>query len=779
MQLSGQDFTEQIIERIRARVADDDALTRTALSREVCEWFNWRGESGRLKEMSARVALLKLERRGVIALPRARCASARQRSELRVATTPWPCVSMSLAQVGRVWLVVVDRTQPELSKQWWSMMQEHHPLQGAPLCGAQVRYLIMSQWGVLGGLSFSAAAWRLAARDRWIGWEDAQRAAGLSKIVANTRFLILPSVRVPNLASQVLSVALARVPQDWQARYGVTPVLAETFVDAAYRGTCYQAANWRLLGHTQGRGRQDRSHAAAGSVKSMWVYPLTRQWQAALLGTEVKRAHAATMALSADADADADANADWAEVEFSGVALEARLQQRLLSVARDFYARPTASIPQACGSRAKTKAAYRFLDHEDTTIDTLLQPHYRATENRLRKAAIVLAVQDTTSLNYSAHAATQGIGPIGSTVAGPQGIHLHSTLTFTTDGTPLGFLAAQSWTREPAEFGKKTQRHRLPIEAKESHKWLKSYHAVAAVQARLPNTQLVSVGDREADVYELFQAAAAQPQGPALLIRAAHDRIVQHEQTRLWATLQAQPLAGLHTLHVPRQSQRAARTATLAIRFAQLTLQAPTGKNAPAITVWALLAQEQDAPATVKEPLEWLLLTTLAVHTLEHAIEKLHWYRLRWGIEVFHRTLKSGCRIEQRQLAHADRLEACLAIDMVVAWRIHHLTHLGRELPDAPCTVYFEEAEWQALMIFTTKNPVPPTEPPPLRDVIHRIATLGGFLGRKGDGQPGTQTLWLGLQRLDDIAAMYIAMTHPLPKPHATHRAVSGRMDYG
>lgn len=762
MLVVGREFSEEIIDRIRLRVQDDPTLTRTGLSREVCAWLGWRGADGRWKDMSCRVALLKLARRGLIALPAAQDMSFARRAEPE-RDEIWPHVEMTLAQLGEVWLVAVDSADALLCKQWWSMMQAHHPLGAGPLCGAQLRYLVASRAGFVGGLSFSAPAWRLSARDRWIGWDERARQAGLSKVVANSRFLIVPSVKVPNLASHVLSLATSRLAGDWQARYGLTPVLVETFVDTTrHRGTCYRAANWIQVGQTQGRGRQDRAHRAAGTLKDIWVYALRADWQACL------RAEYRVP------PAPAPAAPDWAQQEFGGCALpDARLQARLVTLARDFYARPTANVPQACASRAKTKAAYRFLDHPEARMDTLLQPHYAATEARLGAEALVLAVQDTTSLNYSAHAATEGLGPIGSTLSGPQGLQLHSTLAFTVQGTPLGFVDVQCWARDPEAFGKKAQRHRLPIEEKESYKWLKSYRAVAAVQARLPKTTLVSVGDREAHLYELFQEAVAHPEGPKLLIRAQHNRQLQHEQARLWQTLQAQPIAGIQVLQVPRQGSRAARQAQLTIRFAAVSLAAPTGhEGAPAIPVWAVLAQEHNAPAGV-ESIEWLLLTTLPVTSFEQAIEKLIWYTRRWGIEVLHRTLKSGCRIEQRQLAQADRLEACLAIDLVVAWRIYHLNKLGRETPQAPCTVYFEEAEWKALMVFTTGNRLPPARPPSLRDAMRRVASLGGFLGRKGDGEPGTQTLWLGLQRLDDLAAMWQVMTD------ATQKTVSSAIDSG
>jgi hypothetical protein len=771
MLVVGRDFSEHILSRIRTRVLDDPTLTRSALSREVCGWLQWQGDDGRPKDVSCRVALLKLDRRGLIELPAARDVSFASPAQAAPAAQPiWLRIEAPLAQLGRVWLAPVDGGQAELSRVWWAMMQAHHPLGAGPLCGAQIRYLIVCEAGVLGGLSFSAPAWRLAPRDAWIGWDDVARRTGLSKVVANSRFLILPGVQVANLASHVLALALKRLSADWQARYAITPVLVETFVDSTrYRGTCYRAANWRHLGQTQGRGRQDHAHAAKGTSKDIWVYPLHAHWQRILLGTAGTVPALNTRPPSA-------VPLDWAEQEFGGCNLpDSRLQSRLLTIARDFYARPTASLTQACSSRAKTKAAYRFLDHEQTTMDTLLQPHYRSTQDRMRGESIVLAVQDTSSLNYTTHVATEGLGPIGSTAEGPQGLQLHSTLAFNVQGTPLGFIDVQCWARDPDEFGKKVLRQQAPIEDKESYKWLKSYQATAVVQASCSRTTIVSVGDREADIYELFQEAATHPKGPKLLVRALHNRKLQDEQQRLWETMQARQVDAVQILHVPRQGSRAARQASMDVRYAAVSLVAPRRRHGPALSVWAVLAQERDAPAGVK-PLEWMLLTTVEVNSADQACERLMWYSRRWGIEVLHRTLKSGCRIEQRQLGQADRLEACLAIDLVVAWRIYHLSKLGREEPQAPCTVYFEEAEWKAMSVFTTKKSAVPNQVPTLGEMIRSVATLGGFLGRKGDGEPGTQTLWLGLQRLDDIVAMWLAMGG---MPRATQAPVSSSGDSG
>lgn len=752
MVIAGRDFNEEVIARIRETVRSGVDLTRGALARLVCGWFDWRHADGRPKETSCRIVLNKLERRGVIELPAAREVNFTVRTPRPVEPMQWPQIEAGLAKLGAIELVVVNGDKA-LSRQWRAMMQAHHPLGDGPLCGAQLRYLIRCQQGIVGGLSFSAPAWRLAVRDQWIGWSDSMRERRLTRVVGNTRFLIVPSVKVKNLASHVLGLATQRLAGDWQARYGVRPVLVESFVDTSrYEGTCYRAANWIELGLSQGRGRQDRRRSAQLAAKRVLVYPLQRNWRK-ILDAPLDWPRIVPRARM-------QAPADWAEEEFGRCRLGEPMRQRLLKIARAFAVRPLAQIPQAFeGEGAACKAAYRFFAHEDTHIETLLQSHYAATEERIAecRGEVILALQDTTSVNYTNLAQARGLGPIGTQVDGAQGLHLHSTLAVSTQGLPLGFLDAQCWARDPQEFGK--NKSHLPIEEKESQRWIDSYRAVAQVQKRLPEATLVSVADREGDLYELFAERAPDPQGPHLLIRAKHDRQVAEQDARLFETLQTQPIAGYLHVQLPRQKERAAREAKLAIRFATLTLSPPQSKgHLPAIALQAVQALEEQAPEGT-EPIDWRLLTTLPVERFEQAAEKVQWYGQRWNIEVFHRTLKSGCRIEDRQLRDADRLEACLAIDMVVAWRICYLVKLGREVPEAPCTVYFSDDEWKALLAYATKDPLPPAQPPTLRELIRRVAKLGGFMGRKRDGDPGTEVMWRGLQALDLITETWRVMS--------------------
>jgi hypothetical protein len=744
MLVCGQTFSPETLKNIQGLIDKTPDISRRELSRRVCELLAWRHPTGRLKDMSCRKALSRLQRTGALRMPDAVKNLAFTRRSV------WPefvrsPVSCSLQELGNVTLVLVDNRLSEEAHTWNSLMNLHYL--GARLFCAGLRYLVHSSvQGWLGALAFSPAAFRVSARDQFIGWSEQGRLDNLDRVIGNSRFFIHPEIRVPHLASHVLGKALRRLPRDWQSRYGKEPLLVETFVEQRrFTGTSYRATNWIHVGTTAGRGRQDSQHQAALPPKEMYVYPLHRRWRE-LLGGSIKEETAPTV--------------DWAEEEWGQASLgDIRLKQRLISLGRDRYAHPQASIPQTCGSRSKTKAAYRFFDHERATLQTLLSPHIEATTKRVAKEKVVLAIQDTTSLNYGTHPATENLGPITNIPTGVVGLMLHSTLAVNTEGTPLGLLAAQCWARDPAAFGKKAKRHKLPIAEKESNKWLTSFKAATATAAACPATTVVSVGDREADIYELFALAAQTPKAPLLLVRAQHDRKLQEEQGRLAKHMNECPEAGIQEIIVPRKGNRPARNAQLSIHYSQVVLAPPTGKEDSApLSIWAILAAEQGPPEGI-EPLRWLLLTTAPTDNFTEACEHLSWYTKRWTIEVFHRTLKSGCRIENRQLGSANRLEACLAIDLVVAWRIHHLTKLGRETPDVPCSIYFEEAEWKALTTFATKKLPPDDKPPTLREAIRMVAILGGFLARKNDGEPGTQTLWLGLQRLDDITEMWKVMT--------------------
>jgi hypothetical protein len=450
---------------------------------------------------------------------------------------------------------------------------------------------------------------------------------------------------------------------------------------------------------------------------------------------------------------------DWATHEFAGAPLsDRRLVQRLISLATDFALQPTASIPQACGSWTKAKAAYRFFDNDTIAADDLLTTHTQATMQRAAAHPIVLCAQDTTTLNYSTHPATRGLGPIGNNRDKTIGLLLHSTLALTIAGQPLGLLHAQSRVRDPRAFHRSSaQRNRLSRADKESQKWIDSLTACQTLAAQCPNTTLVNLADREGDLYDLFAQALAPTSAPPvqLLVRAQHNRQVAHPQKYLWDWLAVQPVAARLKIQVPRKDGQPGRLATLSIRFTSVTLRPPCLKeDQPPLTLWAVEARETRPPGGAT-PVCWRLLTTLPVTCAQEAVEKVRWYALRWPIEVLHKVLKSGCKVEQRQLETAERLRRVVMVDLVVAWRVLALCRAGRQTPMGLASDWLSAEEWRALWCYIHKKKSPPRRAPSVREAVRWIAQLGGFLGRRRDGEPGPVVVWRGLHRLKDITATW------------------------
>ena len=767
MWVCGQYFGSDLIRRIQSVIHEEPTMSRRTLSKLVCDWLDWRAPDGKLQDMSCRKALAEVERRGLLDLSEAGGGYAFQRPRIAVADRVANVgqVTCSLEDLGPLEIEPVSSRFSKTSRVWNELLDRFHYLGAGPIVGAQIRYVVRSEThGWIGALAFSAAAKRLKARDEEIEWSDRARIANLQLVVCNSRFLIPETVRVPNLASHVLARSLARLPEDWDVRYGYRPVLVETFVDPErYQGVCYRAANWMHVGQTAGRSSPFANGTVSTGAKDIYLYPIAKDWQS-VLQAEPPRDLLEGPSPGRDAE--------WAEVEFGRTEVyDQRLKQRLYTVARDFYASPGALVPQASGgSFAKAQATYRLMSNPRISLDTVLRSHVAATTERIGKHDIVLAVQDTTTLNYGTHRLTEGLGPINTSSNKAMGLLLHDTVAFTVGGAPLGVLDAQSMARDPKEKGKSKRRKELPIEKKESFRWIKSYRAVAEVQKYCPETTLVVIGDRESDIYDLFAETLGDSNKPELLIRAERGRQRQVDDGRyLWHKLAHEPVAGSFDLHVPRRQNQPARTARLVVRHRKVQLKPPKNKKLDPVQIWAVYVREVNYdPEEVPSPLEWMLLTTVSVADFYDARTIIEWYTRRWGIEDYHRVLKSGCRIESRHLTKADRLETALAIDMVVAWRILNLTRLGRETPDAPCTVMLDADEWRALHWHVAKKP-PPNDPIPVQEAVRMIAKIGGFLGRKSDGEPGMTTIWRGLERLSAITEHHKLLISALARdgPHS------------
>ncbi len=439
----------------------------------------------------------------------------------------------------------------------------------------------------------------------------------------------------------------------------------------------------------------------------------------------------------------------WAARETRTVDLgDQRLNKRMTKLLDRALSNPTASIPVVCRGWEETLAAYRFFDNPKVKAESVLAPHGAATRERMAQHALVLCVQDTTELDYSGQTRTQGLGPL--TYEAQRGLYLHPTLAVTPQRLCLGVLDALIWARSDEGYGKSEERKERAIEEKESVRWIDGYRRVCEVADTLPDTQCVYMADRESDIYELFLEGDGLTHRADWLIRASHDRRVLDEMC-LSGTLAQAPVLGEIEFDLAPSHKRSHKHVRQTLKATRVELQPPQryGHSLDSVEVTVMMAQETRPPKG-EEPVTWLLLTNLPVTTAEQVIEKINWYLCRWQIEIYFRILKSGCNIEKLQLERVERLRPALALYMIVAWRVLYLTVMGRECPELPCDVVFETSEWQAVYLVATKTR-PPAHPPTLNTIVRMVAGFGGFLGRKHDGEPGPQSMWIGLQRTRDF----------------------------
>jgi len=464
---------------------------------------------------------------------------------------------------------------------------------------------------------------------------------------------------------------------------------------------------------------------------------------------------------------------DWVVEELLGADFgDVRLTDRMIQLVEKLSERPGASVPAACGTVAAAKAAYRFWSNPAVSVEGVLEPHRQQTARRAHEHPVVLVAQDTTEINLTSHAKTSGLGYLGSTEC--RGLMMHNLLAISPEGTPLGVLQERFWARPPKEQGKRRTRNKRSIDEKESRRWL---DGVAVAEAALPNhPHVVVVGDRESDIYDLF--AMPRSSRTDLLVRIRdRRRRVEHAAKYLGAAINESPPRCETTIDVPRANGRPFRQAVLTLRWEQLILCRPANHLGEApekpVQLYFLSAREENPPPG-QPPIDWLLASSQPIGSLEEALEVLTWYLYRWRIEQFHYVLKSGCLIERLQLATAESMKRAIATFSIVAWRLLWLTYEARRRPEATCTRVLNEQEWQvAYRALHPRKPLPDA-PPTLSEATRWIAQLGGFLGRKHDGQPGVATLWRGWRRLEDLLIGYRLAANVAPQPPPASNASCG-----
>lgn len=441
---------------------------------------------------------------------------------------------------------------------------------------------------------------------------------------------------------------------------------------------------------------------------------------------------------------------------------DARLGRRFTGLLKKMSDGMGGSIPFACQDWANTKAAYRFFSNARVDEAEILSGHFLATRARYdAHEGPVLLIQDTTEFTYQ-RANTRAVGITKSVNSGRDkagrlrhhtvcGMLMHSSLAVTTEGLPLGLAAVKFWTRKKfkgtAQLKKRVNPTRVPIEKKESIRWLQNLRQ--SVEYLEQPERCIHVGDRESDIYELY--CLTQELGTHFLVRTCVDRLAGDGEHTVAAEMDRAKVRGLHRIEV-RDEKGEVSSAALEIRFKRITVLPPIGKqkNYPALSLTVIHASECDAPKS-RKPIEWKLITDLPVHGRSEAIEKINWYAMRWKIEMFHKVLKSGCKAEESKLRTADRLANLMAVLCILSWRVLWLTMLNRTAPDAPAKMALTDTEIALLDELVSDSGNRHCRPGTLAFYLIKLARLGGYLARTGDTPPGHIVIWRGLSRLTDI----------------------------
>ena len=698
------------VELVQGWLKVNQGKNRQALARYVCEALDLKDARGQLRVGGTLKALRVLETRGCWRLPKVkRTKSGRWKPRRLGRPVALPRnVPARAEQVQGLRLVEVGIEQDELFRTWNELIETEHPLHDSRMVGRQLRYLIGSEHGWLGALGFGSCALRLAPRDEWIGWDEPMRRQFQDRVLDMRRFLIRPSVRCENLASRVLSMVTERVGPDFERRYRFEPWLLESFVNTeAYEGTCYQAANWLCVGESSGRGRNGPLEPTVAR-KEVYVCELNRRWRQQM-GIVPKSEQLAPLSMEESVRSE-----QWVEAEFGDADLGHRdATQRLVCIAQAKAHSPSASYTECfAGDRHELKAYYRFIGKKHARMNPagILSGHRRQTIRRIKAHRRVLAIQDTTDLDFSERLHCNDLGDIGKNQTGAvsQGLKMHSLLPLSEAGLPLGVLGTNIYA---SHFDSEDKAQNRPIEEKESYRWLRTLDELVEVSEWTPETELIAVGDRESDLFELFDYRRRKARHIHLLVRARYDRCLEDEPRKLFAHLESLPVMGEATIAVPRQREKKgkpsqpgriglpARQAKVQLRWDKVTISAPQTtqtRHMPSVELWALLLTEVNPPAGAK-PLRWVLLTTVPIESRKQALRCLRWYTHRWRIEEWHRVLKSGCRIEAHQHQSAAKLACAIAIDAVMAWRVMLLTLLGREAPNLRADLIFDPWECRLL----------------------------------------------------------------------------------
>lgn len=448
---------------------------------------------------------------------------------------------------------------------------------------------------------------------------------------------------------------------------------------------------------------------------------------------------------------------DWVIQELGGVDFgDKRLNKRVLELLENASKQPQASLNKMFHTRKEIQACYRFFSNGLVDEQKIIKPHIEESYKRSAQHPVVLSLSDTTSLNYTTRKTLKDSGYISSNNA--QGFFLHANIAITPDRLHLGIISQKFWAREKEKPGRSLREYQ-PLVEKESYRWIEAYRDACKLAEHCKETQVIHVTDREGDIFELFtEYESIKSKGGAAdyIVRSNHDRTVYlegKESSSLIKELEKSKKLGEISFDIIKREDNTIRRVRQSVQATSVTIKSRYGADTPNVKVAinAVYLKEIDPPEGEKAII-WCLLTSLSINELENVILIVEYYLCRWEIEIFFKTYKSGCKVEEKSLRSADRLYPLFSLLLIVAWRVNFLLHMGRINPDISCEVFFEKSEWKAGYIAATRNREPPIKPPSMGEMMGYIGKLGGHLGRKKDPHPGVKAIWIGICKLTNYA---------------------------
>lgn len=472
----------------------------------------------------------------------------------------------------------------------------------------------------------------------------------------------------------------------------------------------------------------------------------------------------------------------WIENEMAHTDIgDKRLNKRASIIVERLDNSSEGGFTQYFKSRSELVAAYRFFDNSFVTPEKILSSHYKSTIERIQEQKTVLLINDTSSLDYTGKDTVEGLGILESQYS--KGILIHPTLAITPERNCLGIVDVLMWSRDGEAHRKALPsevRKNEPIETKESFRWILSYRKACMLAQQNPQTQFISIADRESDILELITEAVQAKEngnGADLLIRVNHDRELAktkenknsktkktgkklagisseelEEERKLKKRLKKAPILGEIEFTLPSREGKKERTVKQTVRATKVQLKGKKvgDRQYPSVKINAVCFIEENPPPN-EDPICWMFFTTLPIDTFEQVLNVIKFYLARWEIETFFKVLKSGCKVEEKELKNSDRIKNMLSIFFILTWRIMYVTNLARKEPNISCSEVFEDAEWKSVYKIVKGSELPAT-PPLLGDFVLMIARLGGYLPGKNRPPPGPKVIWRGMKRMSDFA---------------------------